>query len=61
LEWNSSSIDPGEKFARSSNLALQSAFSVLKSNIAGQASTTTLIDTNAASLSPLFYRVGVQH
>ena len=44
---------------RSTNLETQ-LFSTIQSNIAGQANLTTVTDTTAAGLSPLFYRVGVQ-
>jgi hypothetical protein len=36
------------------------AFLPLRSNIVGQAGSTTLTDTNAAGVGPVFYRVGVQ-
>jgi hypothetical protein len=42
---------------RSTNLA--SPFTPLATSIPGQPGTTSLTDTNAASLAPLFYRVGV--
>jgi hypothetical protein len=42
---------------RSTNLA--SPLAPLASNLLGQPGTTTYTDTNAASLAPLFYRVGV--
>ena len=42
---------------RSTNLA--SPFAPLATNIVGQAGTTTHTDTNATSLVPRFYRVGV--
>jgi hypothetical protein len=44
---------------RSTNLVTTPAFSLLATDLPGQAATTSFTDTNAASLSPLFYRVGV--
>ena len=43
---------------RSANLAVP--FTLLATNILGQAGTTTYADTNAAGKGPFFYRVGVQ-
>jgi hypothetical protein len=34
-------------------------FTLLATNLSGQPDTTSFTDTNAAPLSPLFYRVGV--
>ena len=42
---------------RSANLG--SPFTLLATGIPGQAGTTTFTDTNAPSLAPVFYRVGV--
>jgi hypothetical protein len=44
---------------RGTNLGGHPGFWLLAPNVLGQADTTTYTDTNAASLSPLFYRVGV--
>jgi hypothetical protein len=46
--------------ARSTNLSVAPIFLTLSSNIVGQAGSTTLLDTNAAGMGPVFYRVGVQ-
>jgi hypothetical protein len=45
---------------RATNLGTSPAFSLLGSNIAGLAATTTFTDTNAVSALPRFYRVSVQ-
>ncbi len=45
---------------RSAGLGTNASFLPLASNLAGQAGTTTFIDTNAAPAGPRFYRVGVQ-
>ena len=45
---------------RSTNLSASPPFTLLAPNLPGQPGTTTYTDTNAASLAPLFYRVGVQ-
>jgi hypothetical protein len=44
---------------RSTRLSASPQFHVLATDLAGQAGTTTYTDTNAAHLSPLYYRVGV--
>jgi hypothetical protein len=43
---------------RSANLA--SAFTLLATNVIGQANTTSFVDTNAVGAKTFFYRVGVQ-
>ena len=45
---------------RSTNLGVAQIFLPLSSNLVGQAGATTLLDTNAAGIGPVFYRVGVQ-
>jgi hypothetical protein len=45
---------------RATTLGAASPFSLLTSNIVGQAGTTTFTDTNAIGDGPFFYRVGVQ-
>ena len=45
---------------RSTNLSATPAFDLLAPNLPGQAGTTSYSHTNAASVSPLFYRVGVE-
>jgi hypothetical protein len=45
---------------RANNLGAAPPFSLLKSNITGQASVTSYTDTNAIGASPFFYRVGIQ-
>ncbi len=44
---------------RATNLASNPSFRRLATGLPGQAGATTYTDTNAASLTPLFYRVGV--
>jgi hypothetical protein len=45
---------------RTTNLAAATPFSLLTSNLVGQAGTTSYTDTNAVGPGPFFYRVGVQ-
>ena len=44
---------------RGTSLSTSPPFILLAPNLSGQPGTTTYTDTNAASLAPLFYRVGV--
>ena len=44
---------------RSTNLWASPPFTLLAPNISGQPGTTSFTDTNAATFTPLFYRVGV--
>ncbi|HOC57754.1 MAG TPA: choice-of-anchor Q domain-containing protein, partial [Verrucomicrobiota bacterium] len=44
---------------RSTNLCAWPPFALVATNLAGQAGSTSYTDTNAASLAPLYYRVGV--
>ncbi len=44
---------------RSTNLSLQPAFSLIQTNIPGEADTTSFCDTNAAESATVFYRVTV--
>lgn len=41
-------------------MAAAPPFTLLSPNLPGQPGATTYVDTDAASLAPLFYRVGVQ-
>ena len=45
---------------RSTNLWANPPFTLLSPNLSGQPGTTSFTDTNAASMAPLFYRVGVK-
>ena len=45
---------------RATNLSAPSSFLIIQTNLAGQAGTTTFIDTNAGGGGARFYRVGVQ-
>jgi hypothetical protein len=45
---------------RATNLGAAPPFSLLTSNIVGQANATGYTDTNAIGTGPFFYRVGVQ-
>ncbi len=59
VSWHS--VDTRTYFLeRNTNLGVAPFFLPLSSNIVGQAGTTTLLDTNAAVLGPVFYRVGIQ-
>jgi hypothetical protein len=49
----------GYNLLRSINLAGALFFTTIKSNIVGQAGTTSYIDTSATNSVPYFYRVGV--
>jgi hypothetical protein len=59
VSWQSVS-DRTYFLQRSTNLGVAPAFLALSSNIVGQTGSTTLLDTNAAGIGPVFYRVGVQ-
>jgi len=43
---------------RSTNLMGSPSFTLRAPNLPGQPGTTTYTDTNSATMSPLFYRVG---
>jgi hypothetical protein len=45
---------------RATNLALPTPFSILQSNLSGQATATTFHDISATNSGPFFYRVGIQ-
>jgi hypothetical protein len=44
---------------RATNLAADSPFTLVATNLLGKPGTTSYTDTNGASLTPIFYRVGV--
>jgi hypothetical protein len=46
---------------RGTNLVTEPVFSTIQSNVVGQATTTSYMDTNAVGDGPFFYRVGVQY
>jgi len=48
----------GYYLLRSTNLSAQPPFALVATNLAGQAGATSYTDTNAASLAPLYYRIG---
>jgi Ig-like domain-containing protein len=58
LSWQSV-LGIGYFLERSTNLGVPGSFTPLVTNLPGQASTTSFIDTNAAGAGQLFYRVGV--
>lgn len=59
VEWVSA-VGRNYTLSRSTNLKEIPAFSVLRSNIAGQAGTTRFVDSNATGTGPYFYRVGAR-
>jgi hypothetical protein len=45
---------------RAASLAPDAEFEMLRTNIQGQANTTSIVDTNPPAATPAFYRVGIQ-
>lgn len=45
---------------RAASLAPDAEFQMLRTNIQGQANTTSIVDTNPPAATPAFYRVGIQ-
>jgi hypothetical protein len=58
LSWRSV-LGIGYFLQRSTNLGVPGSFIPLATNLLSQTGTTSFIDTNAAGVGPLFYRVGV--